>query len=143
MDAPPLSLLVEGWRFILHSFAIVNQWQLLALSRRQDVGLCVADLPYYASYWQRAGQIFGDEETRRLSALAAPPSGFDPQVTLRIGFPYDYRPAPSGVTVVYGTAEMQMVPDRYLASKADAAKAMGNPDILVVTPSAWSRQGFL
>jgi hypothetical protein len=28
------SLIVEGWRFLPHSYAIVNQWQLLALLRR-------------------------------------------------------------------------------------------------------------
>jgi hypothetical protein len=27
------SLIVEGWRFLPHSYAIVNQWQLLALLR--------------------------------------------------------------------------------------------------------------
>ncbi len=29
--------IVEGWRFLPHSYAVVHQWQLLALKRRGDV----------------------------------------------------------------------------------------------------------
>jgi hypothetical protein len=41
------TLIVEGWRFLPHSYAVVNQWQLLALKRRGDVEIKFVDMPYY------------------------------------------------------------------------------------------------
>ena len=44
--AEPLHISVEGWRFIPHSYAQVNQNQLLHLLKRTDVRVTVQDAPY-------------------------------------------------------------------------------------------------
>ena len=35
-----LSVVVEGWRGILHSYAVVNQYQLLEMARRDAIVIC-------------------------------------------------------------------------------------------------------
>ena len=40
-------LLVEGWRFIPHSYALVAQAHCLSLLRRNDVELRFRDLPFH------------------------------------------------------------------------------------------------
>mgnify|MGYP007069003432 CR=1 FL=1 len=54
MDASRKTLVVEGWRGINHSFALVNQFQLLELIRRQDTGLRHVDAPFHYAHWSRA-----------------------------------------------------------------------------------------
>ena len=46
------TLCVEGWRFIHHSYAMVNQWQLLSLLKRNDIALSVRDLPFFNEQWR-------------------------------------------------------------------------------------------
>src|SRR5674476_10230 len=43
------TLCVEGWRFIHHSFAMVNQWQLLSLLKRHDISLSTRDVPFFVT----------------------------------------------------------------------------------------------
>src|SRR5665213_1488045 len=64
-DHPRKSLIVEGWRFLPHSYAIVNQWQLLALLRR-NIAVKVVDVPFYRSSWQTHEKLF---EARAEQAL--------------------------------------------------------------------------
>ena len=42
---PSRTLLVEGWRNIAHSYAIVNQFQCLELLKIPDLGLIHRDVP--------------------------------------------------------------------------------------------------
>jgi glycosyltransferase involved in cell wall biosynthesis len=138
----PLKLLVEGWRHIAHSYAIVNQWQLLALSRRADVMLRTGDRPYFGPQWRPVQGLFDPALEQALSRVASPADGFRPDATLRITFPYDFVAAPAGITAVFGTAEHQVVPRSYLASRLALRRARDNPRIMVITPSNWSARGF-
>ena len=91
-------LLVEGWRFLPHSYAIVNQWQLLALRGDPRVELRVRDLPFYSPNWKAQAGLMGDAEEAALRALQQAPADFVPDVTLRIASPCDLSPAPVGRT---------------------------------------------
>ena len=42
----PRTLLVEGWRGINHSFALINQHQILALAQLPGLRLYHHDLPF-------------------------------------------------------------------------------------------------
>ena len=85
------TLIVEGWRFPPHSYAVVNQWQLLALKRRGDVEIKFIDVPYYNPKWQRQGGLFDrvDEDLLKFIPIARPGECAD--VSFRITFPYDSR----------------------------------------------------
>lgn len=44
-------LLIEGWRGINQSFAMVNQYQLLELARDPTLQLSHDDLPFFSGKW--------------------------------------------------------------------------------------------
>jgi hypothetical protein len=44
-------LLIEGWRGINHSFAMVNQHQILALGRCSSLQLHHKDMPFFMPNW--------------------------------------------------------------------------------------------
>jgi glycosyltransferase involved in cell wall biosynthesis len=69
------TLLIEGWRGINHSFAIVNQSQILALLNLDRMTLYHRDLPFAFPSWNRADNRAGlsPEDQRRVDTLSAPP----------------------------------------------------------------------
>lgn len=138
-------LIVEGWRSLAHSYALVNQWQLLALLRRSDVSLKVRDLPYYAKRWQPQPRLFDEESESALRSIAVASADERGDVTLRISFPFDLSPSPSRETAVFGTAESQVLlrdqlPNLETYDRIRRGQAPKN--IKIVTPSRWSAEGF-
>src|SRR6266487_5107024 len=75
-------LLVEGWRFLPHSYALVAQAHCLCIARRADVDLRFVDLPFYSGKWKPARGIFSADDERVLSELRAPEASFSPEATL-------------------------------------------------------------
>jgi glycosyltransferase involved in cell wall biosynthesis len=140
---PKRNLVVEGWRFIGHSYAIVNQWQLLALLQRKDVALWVRDVPFFNPNWKRMQGLFAPEQEAALAALPTAAADARPHTTLRIRYPYDFSPAARGRTAVFGTAEFGIVPPSYRTGPSDFASLAGDEGFTVITPSRWSAQGFL
>jgi glycosyltransferase involved in cell wall biosynthesis len=136
---------VEGWRFIPHSYAVVNQWQLLALSRRDDINLRVRDIPYFNPAWKRVSGLFDAGQEAALSTLPVADEGAFRHATLRITFPYNFLPAARGRTAVFATAEYGVVPPSYLTGSRDIAKLAQKQghDFLLISPSRWSIEGFV
>jgi glycosyltransferase involved in cell wall biosynthesis len=132
------TLLVEGWRFLPHSYAIVNQWQLLALARRGDIDLKIRDTPYPYEGWKAARGIFPARDEAALDALNRAEDGENFDITYRIGFPYDFRLAPSERTAVFLTSEYQNIAPAYFAGSPDFAALRKDPRFAIVTPSNWS-----
>jgi glycosyltransferase involved in cell wall biosynthesis len=136
------SLCVEGWRYIHHSFAVVNQWQLLSLLKRNDLSLSVRDLPYYMDKWQAQKDLFTPEHQSKLESIPAPAADDIQDATLRISFPFDFSLQPKGRTVVFATSEYKGIEERSLKAPPDI-EALSRSDFLLVTPSRWSRDGLL
>jgi glycosyltransferase involved in cell wall biosynthesis len=137
------TLIVEGWRFLPHSYAVVNQWQLLALKRRGDVEIKFVDVPYYSPKWQRQGGLFGREEEDLLQSIPIARPGECADVSFRISYPYDFTPSPSAQTAVFGTLEFQAVTPGYIATvEAYEQARQGKTGVKVITPSRWSADGF-
>ena len=65
-------LLLEGWRTISQSYAVINQWLLLAMARRGDLRLSVRDLPYLNADWVRAKGLFEAHDERRWRRCRSP-----------------------------------------------------------------------
>lgn len=137
-----MKLTVEGWRSLSHSYAIVNQWQLLALARRPEIELRVRDLPYFDPAWRAQAVLFDAERARAIGEIGQAEADFTPAATLRVSFPYDLRRAKTGRTVVYGTAEYRVVPPSHLARETDLREALHDPALTIMTPSRWSAEGF-
>jgi hypothetical protein len=100
-----MRLFVEGWRFLPHSYAMVNQFQLLELRRHADVELYHRDMPYYAAHWPVVNGLFDPEREAALRSLPTPPADELPDATLRLYVPFNFLPAPAGRTLVWCTTE--------------------------------------
>jgi glycosyltransferase involved in cell wall biosynthesis len=135
-------LCVEGWRFIHHSFALVNQWQLLSLLKHEDLSLGVRDLPYYGPDWKAQKGLFSSEQEGMLESIpeAAPEAIFD--ATLRISYPFDFSLQPSGRTIIFATSEFKIL-EKHALKGAPDIEALSRSDVLLVTPSHWSRGGLI
>ena len=140
---PKKELVVEGWRFICHSYAIVNQWQLLALLRRNEVALHIRDVPFLKPKWKRVDGLFSPVQEAVLAELPMVDVNTIPATTLRISFPYNFSPLAQGRLAVFGTAEYGDVPPSYLTGSNDIASLAQNERFMVITPSNWSAAGFL
>jgi glycosyltransferase involved in cell wall biosynthesis len=136
-------LCVEGWRFSPHSYAMVNQWQLLSIANRKSIKLTVRDVPYYQQHWRPTKGLFAIEQEKVLSSI--PTCGINDRIDAlyRIGFPYDFSVPESIRTVVFATSEYQHVDQRYFNRALDIQRLAASELFSVVTPSRWSREGFL
>jgi glycosyltransferase involved in cell wall biosynthesis len=139
------SLIVEGWRYVPHSYAIVNQWQLLALSRRLDVDLKIVDLPLLSKRWKPQAALFDPADEERLQKLEIATARDCADVTLRIAFPFDFSPSRSPLTAVFTTCEQQTIRKDQMPDMEAYERLQRYPPpdgIKAVTPSAWSAEGL-
>jgi len=137
------TLVVEGWRFIPHSYALVNQHQLAALAGRPGLELFHRDLAYYNPSWTPRPGTMPAASERVVRAIPEPPADLVPDALLRIAVPYDFRDARAGRTFVFGTAEFGAVMAAAVRNNQPLRQAIAGNRAHVVTPSNWSRQGFI
>ena len=143
-DGAGKRLIVEGWRFLPHSYAIVNQWQLLALLRRNIV-LKVVDVPFYRRSWQAQAGLFepAAEQALRSIEVAQPTESAD--VTLRVFSPFTFSPSRSRLTAVFATLEQQLIRKFQVSDLREYEQLRRGPppaNVKAVTPSQWSAEGF-
>ena len=132
-------LLVQGWRFIHHSYAIVAQAHCLALLRRGDVELRFQDLPFAAPEWQPSRGILDPDDERALAALREPEAGFVPDATLR--FARDFTPPPAGRVFVFDTPEFRALRPEVMQQLRAIGDAAGRVHMLV--PSRCVAEAYL
>ncbi len=137
------NVLIEGWRGINHSYALVNQHQLIEL-QKININLFHTDLPYCSEDWNRQKNANGfDEQSNKAIQSIPGPASTDQRfdVIYRISFPYRYYPGNSERLYVFGTSEFQHIKG-YVFNNG-LGDAIKNPGLKVVTPSNWSKIGFL
>jgi glycosyltransferase involved in cell wall biosynthesis len=79
-----------------------------------------------------------------LRAIPAPQPSDRIDAIYRITSLYNLAPSPAPRTFVFGTAEFGYVPPSYIANHRPLIEAYAASDnIFVITPSHWSRNGFL
>jgi glycosyltransferase involved in cell wall biosynthesis len=135
-------ILIEGWRGINHSYAMVNQYQLLEM-KAMDFELQHLDIPFYNEKWNLIDNDSGFEEgdKQKIASIQSADSTQTQDVTYRISFPYRFYPAHSEKLFVFGTSEFQNI-DGYIY-KDGLQEGISNQSLSVVTPSNWSKIGFL
>ncbi len=137
------TLRVEGWRFIPHSYAIVNQWQLLSLLKRKDTTIGIRDLHYVNNNWSPARGIFSPEQERELSSIPKDDFGDSVDAIYRISFPFDFSVPDKTRTVVFSTSEFKRFEHNYFKPAPDIKSLAASELFSVVTPSRWSREALL
>jgi glycosyltransferase involved in cell wall biosynthesis len=137
------TLLVEGWRKTSHSYALVNQNQLVHLAGDGRFRLHHVDVPLFRQEWAGIGDGL-DKSTRSvIDALGPPGPGVVPDVVYRISFPLRIHPSPPTRVVVFGTTEFGLPPQGALVGPPDANGTAGRAGVEIVTPSTWSKAGFV
>ena len=139
----PRILQVEGWRGIPHSYAIVNQFQCLQFLIEPNLTLRHVDLPFADAAWKPVTGLFSPTVETTLASIPPPVVGEIPDAVYRISFPYNIRPSIARRTVVFGTAEHRVIAKQYITGERSLVDACNECDAIIVTPSHWSRDGFL
>ena len=143
-DGAEKRLIVEGWRFLPHSYAIVNQWQLLALLRRNIV-LKVVDVPFYRPSWQAQAGLFEPTAEQALRSIEVAQPAESADVTLRVFYPFTFSPSRSRLTAVFATLEQQLIRKNQVSDLREYEQLRRGPppaNVKAVTPSRWSAEGF-
>jgi glycosyltransferase involved in cell wall biosynthesis len=139
-----MNLVVEGWRFVPHSYAFVNHAQCAELARRPGVSLYHVDAPYANPAWRPLPSLVSPESDALVRSLAPPPPGLVADAWLSIHAEYRVQPvAAARRTFTFGTCEYGIVPPPALGLSATQAPRLAGAGVAFITPSNWSRQGFL
>ncbi len=137
------SLTVEGWRFLPHSYSIINQFQCLEILKREKVELFHQDLPYHKDTWVPHEKLFSLIEELALSNISSPAIDQFSDVTLRISYPFCFDLAKSKQTYVFITSEESYIDNDAMWLNCSLAEAHRNFDVVLITPSNWSRNGLI
>lgn len=141
-------LLIEGWRGVNHSYALINQHQILGMKRIGGLNLFHKDLPFALSHWNTRdnGPGFSAADRETLDSLPEPHHDADDvDAVYRICSPFR-----SGDRTVYADLRTTtfMVTELGLCA-ANFAPGDDGTDFftrdanLIVTPSEWSRSRIL
>ncbi len=134
-------LLIESWRGIPHSYAVVNQRQCLELLKRGFPLLRHRDLPFFDSSWKPQRGLFKPDDEAALAAIPAPEPNERFDAALRIACPYDISASPVAArTFVFATSEFTTPSEENFSAPLSSLER-GRLELL--TPSAWSKAGLV
>ena len=136
-----MRLLIEGWRGTNQSHALVNQFQALALLRRNDVTLFHRDFPLPPNFdGQRNNAGLSPEDTARIAAI---PDCADEMIdaVYRILPPYHGATDDTRRTVTFMVTELGVGVGSF-APGTDMG-FFTRDENLIVTPTIWSAQRLL
>lgn len=138
------TVIVEGWRFLAHSYAVVNQFQCLELARRPDLKVYHRDVPYYMDSWLPAPGILPESYERVLRDMGPPPPGLKADALLRIGFPHHFELSPEAArTFVWVTSEFLKVSDKAMGDGRKPWQVLPGVKSTVIACSEWAGRGFI
>jgi hypothetical protein len=130
-------IVIEGWRGIHHSYALVAQAHALCLLERPDVEVRYRDIPYFSDRWQRSTGVLAAAQERAIAAIpvAAPDDAADVTWTLRPEIP-DFNAPSSGRRFAFGTPEHRVLP-REIVARFGSAEGVSER-VEIITPSRWT-----
>ncbi|MGL5059275.1 MAG: glycosyl transferase group 1, partial [Microcoleus sp.] len=98
-------IIVEGWRFLPHSYSICNQFQLLEMLKYPNLEIFHKDILYLDENWQPAIGLLNAIDERAIANIPAPPEDLKADATLRISVPYNFAPSNTKRTCLFATTE--------------------------------------
>lgn len=132
-------ILIEGWRGINHSYAMVNQYQLCEFAKMPDLQLYHRDVPFLNPAWNAVANNpgFSEPMTALISSLPAPRNEhFD--AVLRMASPYVVSKTPAFKVLTFITVEYGLAAD-YFPPNPLPMKRFTQGSNAIVTPSSWSK----
>ncbi len=142
-QAHRIELLVEGWRGINHSYAMVNQFQLLELLKLDSLAVSHLDVPFAKPGWNPAQNNpgFSADAMQRIRDIPVAERGhYD--VVYRIASPFSRSSTPATKHVTFMTSEFGLTPVNFLERNVDIEFYFRDRNIVVV-PSNWSRMKLI
>lgn len=132
-------LLVEGWRGVNHSIALVNQHQLLELVRRPSLRLSHRDRPFAIASWNRQANASGflPEDMARIDAIPEP-GDERPDVVLSLSSPIAPVRQDGVRQLTFMVTELALGAKSFEGGAPDRAAYTAGRN-LIVTPTNWSR----
>ena len=135
---------ITGWTNIYHSYAMVNQWQMLALD---DLNTKIAfhEAPKYRETWtpEATPSGFPVELKRQLERIKQTTHNEEIKAEYRITYPYDISRSLNKKVFIFGTSEYRIYPQEGNVSKDKFINFINNNDVEFITPSNWSKKGFV
>ena len=130
----PFKLQVEGWRGISHSYALVNQFQLLEWAKSPHIQLSHLDKPFFFDNWGKTRNPAGlFEQDQALIDKLAPSDEFDG--VFRIYSPFNLDPVPGKRVGVFMVTEFGL--DVTTTPLQNIPQFVGEGGF-IATPSRWS-----
>jgi len=136
-------LLIEGWRGVSHSFAMVNQHQILALARLGIFEIFHHDMPFSMPNWSTKDNSagFGDANAKFIAELPDI-AAVDADFVFRICAPFGPITPTKARTLTFAVTEFGLDPS-YFVSPQPLLADFTRGENLVVTPSRWARDRLL
>ena len=135
-------LLIEGWRYINHSYALVNQFQIKELLKNKNLDISFFDTPYFKKEWNKEDNHSGFNNSDFLDNLKKPSKNLSYDLIYRISYPLNLDNGNANQIFIYGTSEFQNL-DGILDKKTITNYKKNKKKIKFITPSNWSKKGFL
>ena len=138
-----MNILIEGWRGINHSFALVNQWQILELNKFSKIAF--KDVPYFNENWNVKNNFSGlnEKDKNIINNIKPPLDNLKYDITYRISSPFNFEYSfKSKLLFVFATTEFKnLIQEDYISASPNYLK--DKEDFFLHTPSNWSKDGFL
>ena len=137
-----MKICIEGWRNINHSYAMVNQYQLLQLLN-YPIKLKHKDIIFHNQNWNKLENSNGFNENTNniLGSIPSPDKDEIFDVIYRITYPFNFEKSNSKKLFVFGTAETKNIENKFINENPNNFNK--REDLKIVTPSNWSKEGFL
>ncbi len=138
-----MNILIEGWRGINHSYALVNQWQINELVKSSNIFF--RDIPFINKKWNTKKNDSGlkDEVKDTIRKIQAPSINVDYDITYRISTPFNFdQKFNSKALFVFATTEYRNLTEEFYIN-CDPDKLGKKENLFIHTPSNWSKKGFL
>ena len=138
-----MNILIEGWRNINHSYALVNQWQINELIKSSDISF--KDVPFYDENWnqKKNDSGFRNEIKNIINKIQPPSNNINYDITYRISYPFNFNNKfNSKALFVFATTEYRNLTQGFYIN-CDPDKLGKKENFFIHTPSNWSKKGFL
>jgi len=140
-----MRIIVEGWRFLPHSYAIANQFQLLEMLKYPNLEIFHKDIPFLDENWQPVAGLLNATAEAAIKNIPHPWASLKADATLRISVPYNFATSNTKRTCLFATTEWGILHNENfrITGAASLREGHSNSDIIIITPSHWSKTGFI
>jgi glycosyltransferase involved in cell wall biosynthesis len=123
---------------------MVNQQQLLQLIKSDRLQVFHRDLPFFNPAWSVGNNANGLSPAQNEQLNAIPSlQGTQPDIIYRIAFPYRNYGGDCSKVFCFGTSEYQNIDADMLYDGPENRQRFSHGAATFITPSQWSRTGFL